>query len=82
MQLAQAKPFLEILKERIEGAIPNSNVQILDPRNDGVHLEAHVTSLAFKEKLLVEQHRMVYAAVQDLLDSGELHALAIKTKVE
>lgn len=81
MQLEQAKSFLEILKEKIETAIPGAMVQILDPRMDGVHLEAHVTSASFKDKLLVEQHRMVYAAVQDLLDSGELHALAIKTKV-
>lgn len=80
MQLEQAKPFLEVLKERIETAIPGARVEILDPRRDGVHLEAHVTSAAFEGKLLVEQHRMIYTAVQDLLDSGELHALAIKTK--
>ena len=82
MQLEQAKLFLDILRERIEKAIPNATVQILDPRNDGVHLEAHVKSPSFEGKLLIDQHRMVYAAVQDLLDSGELHALAIKTKVE
>ena len=80
MQLEQAKPFLQILHDKITAAIPNSTVEILDPRRDGVHLEAHVTSKSFEGKMLVEQHRMVYAAVQDLLDSGELHALAIKTK--
>ena len=80
MQLPQAKPFLDILKQKIQEAIPSATVQILDPRKDGVHLEAHVISKGFEGKTLIEQHRMVYAAVQDLLDSGELHALAIKTR--
>ena len=28
----------------------------------------------------IEQHRLVYAAVQDRLDDGAIHALALKTR--
>ena len=82
MKLEQAKPFLSILKERIEKGIVGSSVTVLDPRRDGVHLEAEVIWSGFAKMSLVDRHRAVYACVQDLLDSGELHALAIKTKVE
>jgi stress-induced morphogen len=82
MKLETAKPFLDILKERIESGLSGSSVTILDPRRDGVHLEAVVVWSGFVEMSLIDRHRKVYACVQDLLDSGELHALAIKTKVE
>ena len=82
MQPETAKPMLDILKEKIETALSGASVEILDPRHDGVHLEAVVVWSGFSELSLVDRHRAVYAAVQNLLDSGELHALSIKTKLE
>jgi acid stress-induced BolA-like protein IbaG/YrbA len=38
-----------------------------------------VVSAAFEGKSMVDQHAAVYAPLQDLLDSGELHALALRT---
>ena len=72
---------LDQIKEQIESKLPNSSVEILDPRKDGVHLKAVVSCPDFEGKSLVEQHQMVYATVKDLIDSGELHALGIQTKV-
>jgi stress-induced morphogen len=67
------------IRERILGALPGSELRIHDTTGTGDHYEAHVTSPAFAGKSLVQQHKLVYAAVQDWLDSGELHALALKT---
>ena len=36
-------------------------------------------SAAFEGKGMVDQHAAVYAPLRDLLDSGELHALALRT---
>ncbi len=69
----------ERIRERILKALPGSEVEVRDTTGTGDHFEAHVTSPAFAGKTLVQQHKLVYAAVQDWLDSGELHALALKT---
>tara|TARA_Y100000310_G_C20445470_1_gene698179 strand:+ start:570 stop:800 length:231 start_codon:yes stop_codon:yes gene_type:complete len=73
---------LNDIKERIEKGLVGALVEILDPRRDGVHLKAVVVYAGFVGKTLVEQHQMVYGTISDLLASGELHALAIETKVE
>ena len=38
-----------------------------------------MVSASFSGKSMVEQHQLVYAPLQDLLRTGELHALALKT---
>ena len=42
------------------------------------HFKAVVEAPQFRDKSRVEQHRMVYAAVADLI-GGAMHALALKT---
>jgi stress-induced morphogen len=49
-------------------------------RGDGDHYAAYVTSAAFKGKSRVQQHQMVYQALQGRM-GGELHALALQTLV-
>ncbi len=46
---------------------------------EGCSLDAIVVSPAFEGKTPIQRQRMVYAAVDELLRSGELHALALKT---
>ncbi len=67
------------IRERILGALPGSEVQVRDTTGTGDHFEATVASPAFTGKPMVQQHKLVYAAVQDWLQTGELHALALKT---
>lgn len=69
----------EELKRRITGALPDAQVEIQDLTGTGDHFEARVVSAAFEQKPMLEQHKMVYAPLQDLLKTGELHALALKT---
>lgn len=62
----------------IKEGIPGAEVQIEDLRGDGDHYAAHVTSAAFEGKSRVQQHQMVYQALQGRM-GGELHALALQT---
>ena len=71
----------EQIKEEIERNLEGSNVQVDDTRNDGEHFRAIVTWEGFKDKSLVEQHRIVYKAVDNIMKEG-LHSLSLRTKVE
>jgi len=64
----------------IKEGIPGAEVTIEDLRGDGDHYAAYVTSAAFKGKTRVQQHQMVYAALQGRM-GNELHALALQTTV-
>jgi len=66
------------IEEKIKEAIPDAEVQILDPRNDGVHLEAVVVARTFENLTMIQQHRLVMEALKELFETG-LHALALKT---
>ena len=70
------------IKNKIEVGLPGSSAQILDPRKDGVHLKAIVVFAGFENMSLIEQHRAVYDCLKDELASGELHALALETKIK
>jgi stress-induced morphogen len=69
---------IDELKRRIEAALPGARVQVgTFSGND--HFEVQVEAAQFAGLSLVEQHRMVYAAVGDLL-GGAVHALALRTR--
>jgi acid stress-induced BolA-like protein IbaG/YrbA len=59
------------------------DAQIVVEGNDGVHMAAMVVDESFRGKNRVQQQRAVYAALKGKMDgaSGELHALALTTKV-
>ena len=62
----------------IREALPESDVTIEDLRGDGDHYAAYVVSPAFEGKTRVQQHQMVYQALQGRM-GNELHALALQT---
>ena len=66
------------IERLIKEEIPDSEVKIEDLRGDGDHYAAYVTSQAFKGKSRIQQHQMVYHALQGRM-GGELHALALHT---
>jgi acid stress-induced BolA-like protein IbaG/YrbA len=67
---------LEIL---IAAALPGARVRVEDSGGTGDHFQATVQAEQFRGRTLVEQHQMVYAALEDLLTSRAIHALSIKT---
>ena len=66
------------IERMIKDALPDARVTIEDLRGDGDHYAAHVVSAAFKGKSRVQQHQMVYKALQGRM-GNELHALALQT---
>ena len=66
------------IKEKILGALPGAEVEVRDMTGTADHYEVKVVSDAFKDKSLIERHRMVYAPLNDVL-GGALHALSLKT---
>lgn len=69
----------EWIKSRIVEALPGAEVEVHDSTGTGDHFEARVVAPAFTGKSMVQQHQLVYAPLKDVLATGELHALALKT---
>lgn len=67
------------LKERLEKLGPGTQVQVTDLTGTQDHYQAVVVSPLFEGKLMIQQHRMVMAMVQDEVNSGDVHALTLKT---
>lgn len=63
----------------IKAAIPDAQVQIQDLTGGGDHYQAVVVSSQFAGKSKVQQHQLVYRAVQSAMATEAIHALALKT---
>ncbi|MBE2292666.1 MAG: BolA/IbaG family iron-sulfur metabolism protein [Xanthomonadales bacterium] len=66
----------DTIARMIENGLPGARAQVQG--EDGVHFEATVVAEAFRGKLPLARHRMVYATLGDLM-GGAIHALALKT---
>lgn len=66
------------IEKLIREALPDAEVVIEDLAGDGDHYSAVVKTPAFAGLTRVQQHKMVYNALQGRM-GGELHALALQT---
>ena len=73
--MAMEGPEIERL---LKQAFPGSQVIVMDMAGDGDNFAARITSTTFKGKSRVQQHKMVYDALQGQM-GGALHALALET---
>ncbi len=69
---------VEDIERLIKARFPDATVEIQDLAGDGDHYAATVVSEAFRGKSRVEQHKMVYEALEGHM-GGTLHALALRT---
>jgi len=69
-----AKEIERLIKERL----PDAEVTIRDLAGDGDHYAAHVVTKEFLGKTRLQQHKIVYDALQGRM-GGMLHALALTT---
>ena len=67
----------DLIKDMIENALPGAIARVKG--DDGVHFEASVICAEFSGKSMLAQHRMVYDALGDKLQSGVIHAMALRT---
>ncbi len=69
------------LKDKIEALAPGTLAEVTDTTCHQDHYHAVVTSPAFEGKITLERHRMLYDLLKQEIDSGEIHALTLKTDV-
>jgi len=80
-----SKTRVDMIRERIEKELNPVQLQIIDESHlhaghsghgGAGHFKVEVVSELFNEQPLIKRHRMVYAAVNDLMQT-EIHALSI-----
>lgn len=79
--------MVEQIRQRLSDALAPVELEVLDEghrhaghANAGKgHFHVRIVSPAFAGVLPIKRHRMVYAALEDLMDRG-IHALSIDAK--
>jgi stress-induced morphogen len=67
------------LSDLIRAALPDAKVEAHDWTGTQDHYDVRVVSGAFAGVPLIDQHRLIYKAVDVALKDGRLHAIQIKT---
>ena len=80
---------IEMIRERIERELAPKSLEIIDESakhaghagaaSGAGHFIVHIVAAAFQDKTLIQRHRLVYAAVDDIMHQ-EIHALSIQAK--
>ena len=72
------------IKELIQKRFPQADIEIIDTAGDSNHYSATIAAQEFRGKSRVEQHKLVYKALEGAMDGsdGILHALALQTKIK
>ena len=63
----------------IKAQMPDAQLQVQDLTGGGDHYQVTVVSSQFADKGMVQQHQLVYGALQQAISSEAIHALALKT---
>jgi acid stress-induced BolA-like protein IbaG/YrbA len=63
----------------IKAELPDAQVQVQDLTGGGDHYQVTVVSSQFAGKGLVQQHQLIYGALQQAMSNDAIHALALKT---
>ncbi|HXS04695.1 MAG TPA: BolA family protein [Rhodanobacter sp.] len=79
--------MLEQIRQRLIQALAPTELEVVDEGHlhaghagEGKgHFHVRIVSAAFAGQLPIRRHRMVYAAVEELMDNG-IHALSIDAK--
>ena len=71
------------LEELLRAAFPDAGtVAVQDRTGGGDHFHVTVVSQRFAGLSLLEQHRLVYAALEEPMSDGTIHELRITTRGE
>ena len=74
----------EEIKELIKKKFAQADIEVIDTAGDNNHYSATITTQEFRGKSRIEQHKLVYKALEGAMDgsNGILHALALQTKIK
>ena len=70
----------EVLTSFIHRTMPDATVSVSDRTGTMDHLNVQVVSDAFKDKNLLDRHRMIYQALDEPMKDGRIHALELQAK--
>ncbi len=62
-------------------ALPGAEVQVQDMTGTGDHFDIVVVSPRFEGKTMIEQHKLIFSALEKEMDRG-IHAVQLKTRVK
>lgn len=65
------------IKQLIESGLETTYLEVNG--DDGQHFDATIVSPAFEGLNMVKQHQLVYSTLGDRIQTGVIHALALKT---
>jgi len=68
------------VRERILTALPGAVVDVVDYTGTGDHFRATVESASFRGLSRVDQHKLVYRALDGDMGDHSIHALALTTR--
>jgi stress-induced morphogen len=72
---------IDSLRADLQRAFPDAKeLSVVDRTGTGDHFQVTVASERFEGLSLVDQHKLVYAALERPLADGTIHELRIKTK--
>lgn len=82
-----APPVIEQIRGRLQAAFAPSELEVLDEGHKHAghagegkgHFHVRIVSTAFAGQSPIRRHRMIYAALDGLMDNG-IHALSIDAK--
>ncbi len=69
------------VRDRILAALPGAEVDVVDYTGTGDHFRATVVSDSFAGLSRVEQHKLVYRALDGDMGDHSIHALALTTRI-
>lgn len=84
--MSNESPRVSMIRERLEKAFTPSSLEIIDDSHlhaghasagGAGHFTVKITAEAFAGKMPLQRHRMVFAALDELMQS-EIHALTIE----
>ena len=67
------------VKKLIEAGVPGATATVTDLTGTGDHFRADVVAEAFAGRSMIEQHKMVYQALDEEM-KGPIHALQLFTR--
>jgi stress-induced morphogen len=67
------------LQKILKNNFPNAEIKLTDLVGDQNHYSLEIKDEIFNGKNMVAQHKIINSVLREYLDSGELHALQLKT---
>lgn len=76
MPIAQEK-----LEKILLESFPQAQFKVIDLAGDDNHYRLEISDKIFAGKTKIQQHKIVNEALKNYINSGELHALQLQTKI-